>query len=160
MKKCAKCHAEYADEYDACPTCAEEQTAREKNRKRTIRRRWLLCIGLTLLLLGFLIDAVAPSSRESEASTTPAIENPVLASAVGKVLSDARFENRLAVAEATYGGAVVVTITGSKADWEPEASAAAAKTIADFVFSEVPDVTRVAVLDENGEMIESWDEVR
>ena len=52
MKRCAKCHSEYADDYDACPQCAKGDNL------RTAGEGMRSC-GCVLMLVPVLLIAVS-----------------------------------------------------------------------------------------------------
>ena len=41
MKRCAKCDAEYADEYDGCPVCAHAAFGDPQELRRMRHQMWL-----------------------------------------------------------------------------------------------------------------------
>lgn len=148
MKKCAKCGAEYDDEYDACPKCAE-QAAHGSAAKRP-PAGCLVVLGVVTALIAAVIVSVALSPSPKD--------DPALAAKVTASLG-ATVAPYIDTVTAQTDGSVVVTLNQTSAALAGASGANGAAelgtSIARFVLAKVPSAQSVGVLDADNKLLDA-----
>jgi hypothetical protein len=83
------------------------------------------------------------------------VEDPALMGKVAVALAKAKVAGAVNDVVARSDGSITITLSATKEDIGNDAKAlGAAKSISTLVFSQVPEVKRVSVLDGNGEIVD------
>jgi predicted nucleic acid-binding Zn-ribbon protein len=154
MKKCAKCGAEYADEFDGCPECAK----REPKAKAKASPKATAIGCLVVLILGGLV--VWGFNYCAASGAADLADNPALVAKAQTAIDAAGSPVSSLVDHITAhaDGTVIITLNQTSAALAGSAGANGAEKVGaaynSVVLAKVPAATSVSTFDADNKMLE------